>query len=177
MLSKTWMTLHMLTDAYGVVRLTRKALQSEQEGLRTSVLSEAIQVAGNGTPPESAGVESIAAWLQHNATGRRSLNGAIVNARQHVIEVMREPGRIRDRWVVVPDNGSIVFDGRFDVFAPPGSFVGPIGQPAMLKRFKDVPALAFSALPAVKLADGEVVSAVKSSRIDVSATLCERFSL
>jgi tRNA(Ile)-lysidine synthase len=176
-LAKTWMTLHMLTDAYGVVRLTRKALQSEQEGLRTSVLSEAIQAAGNGTSPESAGVESIAAWLQHNATGRRSLNGAIVNARQHVIEVMREPGRIRDRWVVVPDNGSIVFDGRFYVFAPPGSFVGPIGQPAMLKRFKDVPALAFSALPAVKLADGEVVSAVKSSRIDVSATLCERFSL
>lgn len=177
MLAKTWMALHRVTDAYGVVRLTRKALQSEQEGLRTCVLSEVVQMTGNGTPPEAAGVAAIAAWLQHNVTGRRSLNGAIINARQNVIEVMREPGRIRDRWAVVPDSGRLIFDGRFDVSAPPGSLVGPIGQPAMLKRFKDVPALAFSALPAVKLADGQVVSAVKSPRIDVSATLCERFSL
>ncbi len=176
-LAKAWMTLHLHVDAYGVVRLTRNAFQSEQEDLRQEVLSHATQAAGNGTLPDAAGLELLASWVQRGAVGRRSLNGAIVNARQHVIEVMREPGRIRDRWVVVPDAGRVVFDGRFDVSAPPGSLVGPIGQPAVVKRFKDVPALAFSALPAVKLADGKVVSAVKSARLDISAILCERFSL
>lgn len=176
-LAKTWVTLHLQVDAYGVVRLARNALRSEPKALREQVLSLAVQAAGNGTPPDAGGLESIALWLQQGSQGRRSLNGAIVSARQHVIEVMREPARIRDRWVAVPDDGRLVFDGRFDVSAPPGSLVGPVGQPAVLKRLKDVPALAFSALPAVKLADGTVVSAVKSGRMEVSATLCERFSL
>ena len=176
-LAKAWMSVHLQVDAYGVVRLPRKQLQTEAEDLRHDILSHSIQVAGSGTPPDAAGLQAVAAWLQNGTAGRRSLNGSIINARQSMIEIMREPARIPDRWVSVPDNGRVVFDGRFEVLAPPGSFVGPVGQPALLKRFKEVPALAFSALPAVKLADGKVVSAVKSMHIEVSATLCERFSL
>jgi hypothetical protein len=52
-----------------------------------------------------------------------------------------------------------------------------MGQPPLVRRFKDVPALAFSALPAVKLADGSVYSAINCTTIGISATLCERFSL
>jgi tRNA(Ile)-lysidine synthase len=176
-LAKLWLSHNANTDVYGVVRLIRKALHAERTLLRHMLMSKVIEAAGSGTRPEAAGVEQVSAWLQQGASGRRSLSGAIVNARHAVIEVMREPGRIRDRWDRVADNGRAVFDGRFDVSAPAGSLVGPMGQPALLKRFKDVPALAFSALPAVKLPDGEVVSAVKSTRNDISATLCERFSL
>jgi tRNA(Ile)-lysidine synthase len=176
-LAKAWLTRHLQTDCYGVVRMPRNALQAEQYDLRHSVMAHVVQTAGDGTHADAAGVESIATWLQQGAVGRRSLNGSIVSARQNSIEVMREPGRIRDRWVAVMEIGHVVFDDRFVVTAPAGCLVGPVGQSRLLKRFKDVPALAFSALPAVKFADGSVVSAVKSARIDVSATLCERFSL
>jgi tRNA(Ile)-lysidine synthase len=174
-LMKAWKANFWTVDDYGVVRLKRQALQFESMALQNSILGQAIQIAGDGGAPDAAGLDALAAWVQQGALGRRSLNGAIVNGRQNVVEVMREPGRLRDRWVTVPESGEIVFDGRFHITAPAGSSVGPIGFPAQLKRFKDVPALAFSALPAVKLPDGEVVCAVKCPRDEVSAVLCERF--
>jgi tRNA(Ile)-lysidine synthase len=176
-LAKTWLAIHLYTDVYGVVRVTRKALRDERLAVRHLVVGHALQIAGDGTVPDAAGVEAASDWLQSGALGRRSLNGAVINVRQNVVEIMREPGRLRARWTEVPADGHVVFDGRFHVVAPKGSFVGPMGQPPLVKRFKDVPALAFSALPAVKFADGKVFSAVNSSRIDISATLCERFSL
>jgi tRNA(Ile)-lysidine synthase len=174
-LIKAWKANFWSVDDYGVVRLKREALQFESLALQNSILGQATQIAGDGGAPDAAGLEAIANWLHQGSTGRRSLNGAIINGRQNVVEVMREPGRLRDRWVTVPESGEIVFDGRFHITAPAGSSVGPIGFPAQLKRFKDVPALAFSALPAVKLPDGDVVSAVKCPRSEVSAVLCERF--
>ncbi len=172
-----WLRDHMAVDDYAVVRLNRSSLQDEAHAVRHDILARVMAAAGDGELPERAGVEAVAEWLLAGRENRRSVNGAIVSARRHVVEVMREPGRIRDRWQVVPASGKFVFDGRFVVEAPSGSSVGPMGQPALLKRTKDVPALAFSALPAVKLSDGTVISAVKSGRSDVSATLCERFRL
>jgi hypothetical protein len=99
----------------------------------------------------------------------------IVSARRNVIEVMREPGRVKERFVAVPPSGVVEFDGRFEVKAPAGAEVGPVGVKPAVKLPRDVPALAFSALPMVKLASGELVLAVKSGRADVSAILCERF--
>jgi hypothetical protein len=90
---------------------------------------------------------------------------------------MREPARIRERFAVVGDTGSLVFDGRFIVRAPPGAEVGPMGVKPVLRRPKDVPGLAFSALPVVRMADGRHICPVKSCNDGISATLCERFSL
>ncbi len=170
-----WLALHMKVDDYAVIRLPRPLLQDIALERRVDVLSWVLAAGGDGQTPERANVETIAAWLADGRENRRSANGAIVSARRHVIEIMREPGRIRSRFVETPESGRVVFDDRFEVMAPPGSKVGPMGPPPLLKRPKDVPALAFSSLPVVKLADGTPYSAVKSGRRDISAMLCERF--
>ena len=172
---KAWLSLHMKVDDYAVIRLPRSMLQAIAVDLRIDVLSWVLAAAGDGQRPERANVEAIATWLSDGRENRRSANGAIVSARRHVVEVMREPGRIRSRFVETPETGLVVFDDRFKVSAPPGSKVGPMGPPPLLKRPKDVPALAFSSLPVVKIADGSLYSALKSGRRDISAMLCERF--
>ena len=166
---------HMTVDDYAVLRLPRVALLAESGDLRIDILSWVLAVGGDGQTPERAIVEAIARWLEEGRENRRSANGAIVSARRHVVEVMREPARLRSRFVAVPAEGHVMFDGRFTVTAPEGATVGSMGLPPMLKRPKDVPALAFSALPVVKMPDQTLYSAVKSGRDDISATLCERF--
>ena len=166
---------HMTVDDYAVLRLPRVALLAESGDLRIDILSWALAVGGDGQTPERSIVAAIARWLEEGRENRRSANGAIVSARRHVVEVMREPARLRSRFVAVPAEGHVMFDGRFTVTAPVGATVGSMGLPPMLKRPKDVPALAFSALPVVKMPDQTLYSAVKSSRDDISATLCERF--
>ena len=168
---------HMTVDDYAVLRLPRAALLAESSDLRIDILSWALARSGDGLTPERATVEAIASWLEEGRENRRSANGAIVSARRHVVEVMREPARLRSRFVTVPAEGSVVFDGRFVVTAPEGAHVGSMGLPPMLKRPKDVPALAFSALPVVRMPDQTLYSAVKSGRDDISAMLCERFRL
>jgi tRNA(Ile)-lysidine synthase len=172
-----WLRLHCVVDDYAVLRFQRSAFEIEKPELQISILSHCLRVAGDGERPERAVSEGMARWISAGQSSRRSGNGAVVSARRHVIEVMREPGRIRDRFVKVPDSGQVVFDGRFIVSAPVGSMVGPMGLPPALKRPKDVPGLAFSAIPMVKLAEGRTVCAVKSNQDGIFAMLCERFSV
>jgi tRNA(Ile)-lysidine synthase len=172
---RDWLISNIVVDDYAVVRLPRRLLEHESPALQIDILSWALQMGGDGKVPERSGVEQAVHWLGRGQESRRSINGAVLSARRHMIEVMREPGRMSGRGVKVPESGCVIFDGRFEVMAPPGSEVLPVGQPALLKRPKDVPALAFAAIPAVKLASGEVVSAVKSQIAGISATLCERF--
>jgi tRNA(Ile)-lysidine synthase len=167
---------HLKVDDYAVLRLPRQPLLAESSNLRIDVLSWVLALGGDGQTPERAIVEAISHWLEDGRENRRSANGAIVSARRHVIEIMREPARLHSRFVAVPAEGRVTFDGRFVVTAPEGAQVGSMGLPALLKRPKDVPALAFSALPVVKLQDQTLHSAVKSGRDDISAMLCERFS-
>lgn len=174
---RAFLLQHLGVDDYAVLRFSRPALMAQTSELRVDILSWALATAGDGQSPERASVDAISAWLQDGRETRRSANGAIVSARRHVVEVMREPARLRSRFEAVPSDGRVIFDGRFDVKAPPGSQVGPMGLPALLKRPKDVPALAFSALPVVKLPDQTLYSAVKSGRDDIYAILCERFRL
>jgi tRNA(Ile)-lysidine synthase len=172
-----WLKVHMTVDAYAVVRLARQHFEREPSAVQHAILSWALTAAGDGQLPEAQGLEQATQAILAGRDQRRSLSGALVCPRRHVIEIMREPGRMRVRWVAVPESGRLLFDNRFEVFAPAGSQCGPQGEPPLLKRPKDVPAFAFRALPTVKLAGGEVVSAVKSGRSDISAKLCERFRL
>jgi tRNA(Ile)-lysidine synthase len=174
---KHWLREFSVVDDYAVVRFPRQIFLNIAQALQIDVLSWALCVAGDQQKPERATVESLCVWIDNEGQSRRSANGAIVSARRHLIEVMREPARISSKFQPVGPEGGVVFDGRFLVTAPEGALVGAMGLPPQFKRPKNVPAFAFSALPLVKLADGEVISPVKSARVDVLATLCERFLL
>jgi tRNA(Ile)-lysidine synthase len=172
-----WLKAHVVVEETAVLQVARLAFNRLDGAGQNAALRWLVQVAGTGNPPERAALEGLQDWLVAMSGSRRSLNGCVISARSRVISLMREPSRMSNRFLAVPPSGTISFDGRFQVEAPAGSLVGPMGAPPLLKRWKDVPALAFAALPAVKLASGEVVCAVKSEAPGVSATLCERFRL
>jgi tRNA(Ile)-lysidine synthase len=172
---KHWLQRHLTVDDYAVLRVPRSQFAALTTDQQTDVLGWVVCAAGDGQAAERASLEAIAQWIGEGRESRRSINGAIVGARRHVVEVMREPGRIRAKFVAVGESGVVLFDGRFLVTAPVGTWVGPMGPPPLLKRPKDVPALAFLALPLVKMTDGTLHSAVKSGIPVISAQLCERF--
>ncbi len=172
-----WRQLFCVVDDYAVLRFSRQEFAAASVTLKTDIMAWALCSVGDGQMPERAVAQSLCQWVTGGNENRRSANGAIVSARRHVVEVMREPARMSTRYLPVEGTGIVVFDGRFLVKAPAGSFVGVIGVPPQLKRPKDVPALAFSAAPLVKLPDGTLVSAVKSGLTTISATLCEQFLL
>jgi tRNA(Ile)-lysidine synthase len=174
---KQWRQRFVKIDDYAVLRFPRPIFKEAERSLQIDIVSWSLNTAGDLQKPERAVSEAICDWIADGKESRRSANGAIVSARRHMIEVMREPSRISSRFQPVGQEGSLIFDGRFNVTAPQGAMIGAMGLPAQLKRPKDVPALAFSALPVVKLTTGELFPAVKSGRIDILATLCERFSL
>lgn len=174
---RQWLRSSVVIDDYAVCRFPREIFGSIHMPMQVDAMSWALRVVGNGQAPERSIVQSLCHWIAGGRESRRSANGAIVSARRHVIELMREPSRINSRFVPVNEAGQVVFDGRFLVTAPKGSMVGVLGPPLRLKRPKEVPALAFAALPVVKLADGEVICPVKNRHFRVFATLCERFSL
>jgi tRNA(Ile)-lysidine synthase len=174
-LVKAWLGLHLQVDEFAVVRLPRGSFLRENPDVQTDILSWVIAAAGGGDRPERSAVAAVRDWIIQGHESRRSVGGAIVSARRMAIEVMREPGRLRDRPVAVPESGRVLFDGRFEVTAPAGAQVSPVGLKPLLRRPRQVPALAFSALPMVRFADGTAVCAVQSGRGDISATVCERF--
>ncbi len=174
---RQWRQEFAVVDDYAVVRFPRHIFAHAAHSLQVDIVSWALSAAGDLQRPEKAVVDAVCTWIADGRESRRSANGAIISARRHVIEVMREPARISGRFQPVGPEGCVIFDGRFLITAPEGACVGAMGLPPQLKRPKDVPALAFSALPVVKISSGQLISGVKSGRNDILATLCERFIL
>ena len=175
--ARDWISRQIKVDDYAVLRMSRALLTLEAPDVQLAILSWSLSAAGAGAGLERSVAEAIVQWLAAGRESRRSAHGAVVSARRHVIEIMREPGRIRDRFTAIGDGGEALFDNRFSVIAPRDAMVGPMGVKPLLKRPKDVPGFAFSSLPVVRLADGTLVCPVKSSIRGISAMLCERFRL
>lgn len=170
-----WRREFAVVDDYAVCRFSRQAFSASAPDFQVDVMAWALRVAGDGQAPERAIALSMCRWIAEGRENRRSGNGAIVSARRHMIEIMREPSRINTRFLPIGPTGQVEFDGRFLVTAPVGAMVGALGMPPLLKRPKDVPSLAFSGIPVVKLPDGALICAVKSGSASISAMLCERF--
>lgn len=81
---------------------------------------------------------------------RRTLGGALVWARKSEILVVREAGRISEQPVVVPEEGTVLWDQRFRVTAPAGSAVFPARLVPLIVEAEDVPHVVQLAQPVVQ---------------------------
>lgn len=102
----------------------------------------------------------LARWLGGEPAGRRTLNGLVFQRCRDEIAVGREPGRIAPVWQAVPPGGSLVWDCRFKVSAPPGAKVGPARLAPEIPRRPDVPYWLHQGLPAVELPGGRRILAI-----------------
>lgn len=144
-------------QGYGTIPLA--PFRSLHPAIRLRVLRRVIPYFGAGTTPLRSEIARTVDELATPGT-RRTLGGAVLWVRATEILVARESGRISADPVPVPDSGSVFWDGRFLVTAPPGTSVLPARLFPGLPRAEGLPHLVKEAEPAIRLASGEVESVV-----------------
>jgi tRNA(Ile)-lysidine synthase len=88
------------------------------------VLRNIVEAYGGGQSPERAELERLAAWMI-SGNPARTLAGALFCRKRRYFLVAREAARINPAPVEIGQTGSVVWDRRFQVYAPPGSVVVP----------------------------------------------------
>lgn len=171
-----WLRSHAVVEAIGMVRLSRPGLGSsllEREEM-DEVLGRTIHMAGGGLPEPDA-ITSLLARILAGDAFRSTLGGAMVAVRQAEILIGREPVRIDATPALVGDEPQL-WDGRFQLTAPPGSRILPAG-PRCPKPERALPAFVLAGLPAVILPSGETVLPHFQPSAGISVSLGERFHL
>ncbi|MBX3481577.1 MAG: tRNA lysidine(34) synthetase TilS [Caulobacter sp.] len=139
------------------------ALRLRREASGPMLAAASVCAAGALRPPRSARVERLLARLAGPGPVISTLAGARIDACETGILVYREPGELSRRPIApapLPPNGTVVFDGRFELAArAPGLRVLPLdGHAARLAdperaALKTLPPEGRRALPLVT--DGE----------------------
>lgn len=142
-----WTAIHVAGFATGYCTMPAAAYDGRTEGLKTRILGLLIGRFGGGKLPEPAELGLLCGWLSLEQQGRRTLGGAIIVRRKREILIGREPGRIDPQPVTVPTSGTLVWDGRFDITAAPGSQVRPAGWIGPQPRRDGLPAFVQASLP------------------------------
>ena len=154
--AQAFVTAHLAIHPEGYGTFPAIAFLALPAAIRMRVLRRVIPLMGGGPMPERAELARMASALETPGT-RRSLGGAVVWSRKMDILVAREAGRIAEAPVTVPASGSVLWDGRFQVTAPPGSTVLPARLFPGLPGAEGIPHLVKQAAPALQLADGTAV--------------------
>jgi tRNA(Ile)-lysidine synthase len=92
----------------------------------------------------------IESWTQP----ARTFGGCKFVRRKRSLLVGRESGRIDVKPLVIPAEGQVLWDGRFQVYGPPGHCVIPAVAASGLRRDPDLPKFVHDSLPAVLDAQG-----------------------
>ena len=124
--------------------------------VRVRVLRQVLMLFGSGKTPLRAELERLDGDLAH-PRARRTLAGAVVWRRIGEVLVAREAGRVAAEPVPVPDDGRLVWDGRFVLDAPPGWRVVPGRMVPQSPRVDGIPRLVHDAEPVVLGPVGEPV--------------------
>ncbi len=150
-LAQSYLTSSLMVHPQGFGTFPTSSFQLLHHTIRMRVLRRVIPFFGSGTMPLRAEIARVAEALMVPGT-RRTLGGAILWARKSEIAVAREAGRIAEQPVFVPASGTVVWDGRYLVTAPPGSSVFPASLAPGLLVSGEVPHIVRLAEPAVQCA-------------------------
>lgn len=137
-LAADWIALHLSESEAGFCHIPARPHLTPPRPIRERVLAAVIRHYGGGHSPERAEIARLADWMD-GREGRRTLGGAMVIGRKGFYFVGREWQRIAAAPSVVPEQGSIVWDRRFRVWAPPGSQVVALGQVPGLRSLSPPP--------------------------------------
>lgn len=148
----SWVKQHAVSHQTGFCRLPAQAFLDQTEGLKPRILGWVISRFGGGRMAEPRELDHLTGWIDATNPGRRTLGGAIIVRRKAEILIGREPGRIDPTALPVPEDGQVVWDGRFSISAIPGSRI--MAQAGTVPRRKDIPAFVQASLPMILEPDG-----------------------
>jgi tRNA(Ile)-lysidine synthase len=154
--AKAWCLKHIQRHELGFVSLPHSLFDQLQTEVKDEILLEVLSLVGIGGQPELLERRNLLAWLADDGGSRRALGGLLFAKRKREMLVGREPGRISDRPVMIPEVGEIVWDDRFRVTGPVGAQIVATGSIAGVPRQHDIPAFIQAGLPAVLMADGGI---------------------
>jgi len=154
--ARSWISQHLQEDVAGLCHVPAEAFHVIPSALRQRILAHVIRHYSGGGQPEADEIRRVLGWLgaaPGQGAPRCTLGGALLGRRQKSFWITREPGRIDPTPLRVPDSGTILWDGRFRITAPPGAAVTPAAtRPVPVAG--DVPAPARRAYPHVELPPG-----------------------
>ena len=154
--TEDWVKHHVQVFETGYCQVPLEPFIDQTEALKTRILGWLIARLGAGTIPEPGELELLAAWVDVGGS-RRTLGGALIGRRKDHLIIGREPGRIAEEALTLPESGLGLWDHRFEVRAAPGSRVTALCDTKgaqTLPRAKSLPAFVQQALPAITLPDG-----------------------
>ena len=151
-----WVKLHVQEFETGHCAIPLGAFADQTEVLQTRILGWLIRRFGSGKMPEPGELELLSAWVATSGS-RRTLGGAIIARRKDHLLIGREPGRIDQSPMTVPNTGIVLWDNRFEVHAEAGNHVIPVLCAGSLPRREDIPSFVQAGLPAI-ISGGDAVS-------------------
>lgn len=140
----------------GFCRFDLSAFDMLPRLLRQRILADLVRHFGGGSDPERAEIDRLDRSLDGKTGLRRTLGGALIWQRGGDVLIGREPGRLDPHPMPVPETGELLWDGRYAVRAPPGSFVLPAPRAGLVRPSRAVPDTVFRTAPAILLRDGRL---------------------
>ena len=136
--------------------------------VRLRVLRRLLPGIGSGKLPLRSEIAQLAEALERPGC-KQTLGGAVIWRRAREILMAREAGRIADGVVTVPAERKVIWDGRFEIVAPPGFTVLPGRDAPPQPRVDGVPRLVQDAEPVVLDLAGQPVAVDFTGNASVSA--------
>ncbi len=151
-----WLDRQLSAFPEGFGSIPRAGFCELDAELQRRILQRLILTFGAGFRAQPGELDHLARWIMAMENSRRTLGGAVVAGRRASILIGREWARISPVPALVPDSGMTVWDGRFQVQAPPKSEIVPVGNLKNVPRREDIPLFVQESLPAFILEDQEV---------------------
>jgi tRNA(Ile)-lysidine synthase len=176
---KDWLSVFGRMAETGVLTVQRVPFAALDHGLAQAILRWAFWACGGGHSVPPHGLRHILDVIKTGDNTRRTLAGGVVAMRGTTLVFGREPARIEVAPVMVPPSGTLMWDNRFVIAAPPGSLISAVGAAKHWKALlpKGPPAFAYSSLPMVRLAAGAPILPHFEGAAEISVKLCDRMRL
>lgn len=168
-----WLEDHPVSH-FGHVQFSRMGFASQPVAVQCEILSNLLAMLG-GKPPLRAQLRELAAHLRGSTFFRRTLGGGLVSARKCDVIICREASRVLAE-VIVPAGGTVLWDARFQITAPSGAVIRPLGR-AHARASYGCPSYVAAALPEVLVAGNPPVTPHFQPGAGISVRLSERFGL
>jgi tRNA(Ile)-lysidine synthase len=147
-LASQWLSRWLSEEDTGICHVPKEPFLALPEALQQHILARIVRHYGGGQfQPEPEELRRLAGWVAEGPV-RCTLGGALMGRRKQGFWAAREPGRLSSEAVVVPESGTVVWDGRFRIVAAPGSTILPPDR-GSLPLAEDVPNFVRRAYPAV----------------------------
>ncbi len=173
-LASAWIFEYLEVFPEGYGSIPRDAFSRCEVSVQKRLIQKLVGLFGSVGAVDPHELAQVAEWIGRGETTRRTLGGAVIAGRKHTLVFGREPGRISPLVAVVPETGKMLWDGRFEILARPGTQVVAAAAVTNMVRRKTLPAFVQKALPAFLTDNGEVEIAFSGEKSERSAKFMHR---